>query len=145
VYAGILAHYAGDLEMPLHLTIHFDGMTGKDGVSPRSGIHNKVDALIEKVSLPDHGKESNRLPHAYHDLMTGIWQEIKTVHQLVPGIYVLEGKIPAADDAVSDPAVQAFAQERLASASVFLANLYLTAWANAHGIIVPDWDSHGKQ
>src|SRR5262245_49838756 len=51
VYAGFLAHYAGDLTQPLHTTIHFDGRARPDGSSPRSGIHNKVDALIERLQL----------------------------------------------------------------------------------------------
>jgi len=47
VYAGLLAHYAEDLNQPLHTTINYDGKVDKPGAaSPRSGIHNKVDALL---------------------------------------------------------------------------------------------------
>jgi len=55
VYAGILAHYAGDVCQPLHTSIHYDGKVAKIGdPSPRSGIHNKVDGLIGKLNAkPD--------------------------------------------------------------------------------------------
>jgi hypothetical protein len=49
VYAGILAHYAQDMVMPLHCTIHYDGLAGPDGTRPHTGIHAMVDALIGKV------------------------------------------------------------------------------------------------
>ncbi|HEX8465881.1 MAG TPA: hypothetical protein VF627_14805, partial [Abditibacterium sp.] len=42
VTAGILSHYAGDVCMPLHVTLNHDGMARPDGTSPRSGIHAKV-------------------------------------------------------------------------------------------------------
>ncbi|HEY0076721.1 MAG TPA: hypothetical protein VGB77_21740, partial [Abditibacteriaceae bacterium] len=50
VYAGQLAHYAQDLQMPLHVTIHHDGRAKADGKSPRSGIHTRLDSLIEKLA-----------------------------------------------------------------------------------------------
>src|SRR5437764_832460 len=48
---GILAHYAGDICMPLHTTVDYDGRVTADGRSPHSGIHAKVDSLIEKLPL----------------------------------------------------------------------------------------------
>jgi murein DD-endopeptidase MepM/ murein hydrolase activator NlpD len=145
VYAGILAHYAGDLEMPLHLTIHYDGMSGADGTSPRSGIHDKVDALAEKAPRSSFAPDNFRIPLAYNDLMQEIWLEIQRVRRLIPGVYALETKLPAVKDTIADPEVRALAQERLASAAVFLADLYVTAWAVSETVNVPDWDEHGQK
>lgn len=45
VYAGLLAHYAADLSMPLHTTIHFNGRADPiTGQSPKTGIHARIDA-----------------------------------------------------------------------------------------------------
>jgi hypothetical protein len=146
VYAGILAHYAGDLEQPLHLTIHYDGMAGKNGVSPRSGIHDKVDALVEKTDCRGNSIAQKQELLIFKDLMTGIWEEIHFVHGLVPKVYSLEKKIPDTKKPLeSDPELNAFAKERLRSSSLFLARLYLTAWVNSAKIEVPEWDIHGNK
>ncbi len=50
VYAGILAHYAGDAAMPLHTTVDFDGRTkekGPGGKKLQAGIHAKIDGFPE--------------------------------------------------------------------------------------------------
>jgi hypothetical protein len=50
VYAGILAHYAGDAAMPLHTTVDYDGRTKEKGPVGRKlqiGIHAKIDAFPE--------------------------------------------------------------------------------------------------
>jgi hypothetical protein len=51
VYAGFLAHYAQDLCMPLHTTIHHDGRANPDGSTPKTGIHPRVDSLVEKLDM----------------------------------------------------------------------------------------------
>jgi hypothetical protein len=51
VYAGILSHYTGDCTMPLHVTIHHDGMVDATGKSPKTGIHARVDSLIERLGF----------------------------------------------------------------------------------------------
>ena len=48
VYAGLLAHYAGDAAMPLHATRSYDGRKGADGKFAQRGIHAKIDAFPEK-------------------------------------------------------------------------------------------------
>jgi len=50
LYAGFLAHYAQDICQPLHTTIHYDGrVKTPSDLSPRTGIHNKIDSLIGRL------------------------------------------------------------------------------------------------
>jgi len=49
VYAGLLAHYAQDLCMPLHTTIHYDGRVQTGKSSPKTGIHAALDGLLEQT------------------------------------------------------------------------------------------------
>src|SRR5205085_41618 len=44
VHAGVLAHFTGDLAMPLHTTIHYDGRLAGGGKVEQKGIHAKIDA-----------------------------------------------------------------------------------------------------
>ncbi|MEI6231917.1 MAG: S1/P1 nuclease [Planctomycetota bacterium] len=48
VYAGWLAHYCGDLAMPLHSTVNYDGKPGANGTVIQKGIHARLDSYPEK-------------------------------------------------------------------------------------------------
>ncbi len=49
--SGYLAHYIGDASQPLHMTIHYDGLTGEDrGVHAR--FENAVDAETRSLARP---------------------------------------------------------------------------------------------
>jgi hypothetical protein len=139
VYAGILAHYAGDLCQPLHTTVDYDGRVKPDGQPTIRGIHVKVDALIEKVSL---SKEDLRDIHIapMDDLMAGILDELQNSHALVDKVYGLESSLPALDEplqASGPPA--AFAKERMFTSARFIGTLYLTAWQNSAKLTFPAW------
>src|SRR5207248_7223672 len=71
VYAGLMSHYAEDLCMPLHATVHHDGRALTNFVSPRTGIHNKIDALPEKLGMtPDELAQGLKVA-VIPDLMPG--------------------------------------------------------------------------
>lgn len=90
VYAGWLAHYAGDLEQPLHTTIHHDGRALPDNSSPKTGIHQLVDGLFERVPF-DEALVTRNLPiHAYPDAWAAIQAELARSHALVDHVYSLE-------------------------------------------------------
>ena len=144
VYAGIVAHYAQDLCQPLHTTIHFDGRARPDGTSPRSGIHERVDALIERLALTpaDLGREQRVEPLA--DPFAGIVAELGRSHALVDRVYELENELPPRDVAASaswrpSAAIRAFGTERARASVRFTAQLYLTAWQKSASIRLPDW------
>lgn len=140
IYAGILAHYAQDACQPLHTTIHYDGRANKDGTSPRSGIHAKVDALLQKVRKDRKLLARDLKPVAYDKLLPAVAGELRRSHALVNKVYELEGQFPDLDKPIpAGSAVEAFAVERLKAAANFTTSLYLTAWRGSAALELPQW------
>lgn len=140
VYAGFLAHYAGDLCMPLHTTIHHDGRARADGSSPRSGIHAKVDSLIEKVALKASDLVAGQKPEAVESVFPAVLAEIERSRALVDRVYALEAKLPPENGPwTPDAEVLQFTTERGRAGARFLGSLYLTAWKKSATIKLPAW------
>ncbi len=140
VYAGFLSHYAGDMCQPLHTTVHFDGRVRADGNSPRSGIHNKVDALIERLQLKPEDLARDQKVAALDRLFPAVLAQLDNSRGLVERVYQLEAKLPPTEGPIAaDPEVVAFAMERARQSTRFLASLYLTAWRKSHTIQLPPW------
>jgi hypothetical protein len=144
VYAGLLAHYAQDLCQPLHLTIHWDGRAKEDGSSPRSGIHNKVDALLGKLRVNPQEVAASLRVEPMEGLLPAVLAEIDRGRALVDRVYELERQLPAMEEPLAaEGKVADFAAERLRAAARFLASLYLTAWTNSRKIELPPWHRAG--
>ncbi len=140
VYAGLLGHYAADCCQPLHVTIHWDGRALADGRSPRSGIHNRVDALPAKLAVSPTELIEGLEAEPFEELFPAILAEIQRSHALVDRVYELESQLPPMDsDQPLPPEVAELTTERMQAASVFTASLYLTAWRNSAKIEIPDW------
>ncbi len=139
VYAGLLAHYAQDLCMPLHTTIHFDGRVGADGRSPQSGIHTRIDALPGKVAVTDEALRSAGAIEPLDDLLEGVVAALHASHALVDRAYELEPHLPEVDQPVRHGAVVTFARERRIAAARFTAQLFLTAWRNSADVALEPW------
>ncbi|HET9766241.1 MAG TPA: hypothetical protein VFS60_05310 [Thermoanaerobaculia bacterium] len=169
VYAGWLAHYAGDLEQPLHTTIHHDGRALPDGSTPKTGIHQLVDGLFERVPF-DEAKVTHDLPiQVYPDAWAAIQSELTKSHALVDRVFELEPDLrkafpppppmpvpatagtpsppvnakPAPTAAATPPAipssVRTFTEDRFRATASFLASLYRTAWEQSAAIQLPSW------
>lgn len=143
VYAGILSHYSGDCTMPLHVTIHHDGMVGSDGKSPKTGIHARVDSLIERLKFTP-----TQLVQTQVQPTTDLWKEIENEmtrsRAQIGRTYELESALPFVDEAQNkswkaSPALRAFALERGRAASGFTARLFLTAWRDSAKVKLPTW------
>ena len=130
-----LAHYAEDLCQPLHTTLHYDGRAGEDGKSPRSGIHDKVDALPEKLKLDPQELAKGLVPVAADSLMPAILAQLQASNALVDSVYALEGDLGNPES----PRVRAFAEERARAAVAFTAGLYLQAWKLSATVELPAW------
>ena len=135
VYAGFLAHYAEDLCQPLHLTIHYNGRAKADGSSPRSGIHEKVDALVQKLEFKPGELAQGQEIAAFDTLMPAIVEEIEKGRALIDRVYELEEDLESAES----PEVRGFARERARAATRFTAALYLTAWEKSAVVELPEW------
>lgn len=139
VYAGILAHYSGDAAMPLHTTVDFDGRADEKGKSPRSGIHEKIDALPGRMVRPIDAKPAEGRVRAYGELPKGVMAEIERSHALVDACYGMEKEFPAEDAKEVPERVEAFCAERVRAGSAFTASLFLTAWRDSEKFEVPEW------
>jgi len=141
VYAGTLAHYAADACQPLHTTIHYDGRVSKDGASPRTGIHLRVDALLGKLDIQDKAAFAKGLKvQRYGSLFPAILQQISTMHGLVDTVYSLQKEIPAYEDALKqDTNIGRFTMGQLEASSAFIASLWRTAWHDSAKVKIPEW------
>ncbi len=140
IYAGTLAHYAGDLTMPLHTTIHHDGRARPDGSTPRSGIHMKVDSLIERLDLKPVELARGQIVAPMADIFDGVMAELKSSHALVDRVYELEAQLPPATGSYTPSAeIRSFTTERARAATRFLASLYLSAWVKSAAVTLPSW------
>jgi len=128
-----LAHYLADLTQPLHTTIHHDGRVRGGGQSPRSGIHRRVDALLDAA-----GGGGRVAPLEVADLWTAVRSELAASHRLVDEVYRLESKLDG-DRRRRDPRVAAFADERRRAAVRLTAGVYEWAWRRSAAIELPDW------
>jgi hypothetical protein len=139
VYAGTLSHYAADLCQPLHTTIDYDGRT-KDGKSPRSGIHRKVDALLGKVTYDRRRVLADLEIAPFDKLFPAVRDQIDRSHALVDRVYDLKDLLPDMDAPAGDePKVLDFATDRMRACARFTACLYLTAWRDSQTIKLPEW------
>ena len=140
VYAGILAHYAADLCMPLHVTEHYDGRLKADGESPETGIHAKVDALAGKLRIERAELLSGLSAAPVDDIMQAVLAQVGDSRSLVERVYELEDRLPKPEEPLGDdPDVVAFTRGRLRRATSFLGSLYLTAWTQSAETKLPDW------
>jgi hypothetical protein len=144
VYAGFLAHYAQDMCMPLHVTVNHDGPANLDGTSPRTGIHAKVDGLIQRLAMKPQDLAKNQNIQAVPELMPAIFAELNQSRSLIDRVYELGNNLPAETGAWKpDSRVIDFATERGREATRFTAALYLTAWEKSATLTLPAWLERG--
>lgn len=140
VYAGILAHYAEDATQPLHTTIDYDGRTLPGGKSPRSGIHAKVDALIEKMPVTPAEVAAHLKIGSFDTIWPAILEQLDRSHAQVDKAYEVEPLLPARSEPMPDNAkVADFARDRLKAAAQLAGSLFLTAWRDSAKLPLPDW------
>lgn len=137
VAAGALAHYAADLEQPLHTTIHHDGWALPDGRPPFDGTHLEVDALLERASFDRAGALAGVRPEVLPDLDRAIRAELAASHAELDRTYGLAVEIAGPED-YARPEVAEFSCERYAAAVRFVGSLLLTAWERSATIAIPD-------
>jgi hypothetical protein len=150
LYAGLLAHYGGDLEQPLHTSVHHDGRALPDGSSPHTGIHTLVDGLFD-MDLDVATLTRDLAVRDHSDLWAGVLAEITASHALLDRVYELEPALreaarPGPEGAAAtapSPALRAFAEERFRTTAGFLASLFYTAWQRSATIELPRW--HDRQ
>ena len=142
VYAGVLAHYAGDAGMPLHATKHYDGIIVSDSdKKEKKGIHLKLDALIEKIpdeQMPDIDKVE--LVKIDKMIMPVVLDFIKGSNARVAKAYEIFDTIPELNDRnIKDEKVLGEAKAMLSRSAGFTAGLFLHAWEASEDVELPNW------
>jgi hypothetical protein len=90
VYAGVLAHYTGDLAMPLHTTRDYDGKKAPGGKILQKGIHAKIDAFPEKNGLMAEEICRELKAHQVEDVWGQVLKSLQESHALVERCYELD-------------------------------------------------------
>lgn len=149
VYAGRLAHYAADLEQPLHTTVDYDGRVDAAGKSPHSGIHFRVDGLIQDVPLTrTEAIGSCRVPVLEGDLLTAVMGQFEKSYAQVDRVYRLippPGEVRNSDWHPSKmPEVKNFTAERFCASAGFIAATIERAWRDSAKVEIPFWHREGK-
>lgn len=143
VEAGILSHYSGDVCMPLHSTVDHDGRADATGKSPRSGIHAKVDSLIERLALKPETLVQKEKTAPIPALFPAIVAQLADTRTKVDATYALESTLPDTRNVDPNwkptPALIDFTNERARAATQFTASLFLTAWRDSARIKLPTW------
>ena len=147
IYAGNLAHYAQDMCMPLHTTVHYDGkVTDFNLPSPPTGIHLKVDSLLQKVdnfAIRDVNERKDIMP--FTDLWAGIMSQLEHSHSLIPQVYKLQALWPGRDEPIKQGTdVAKLTKQMYEETSQFTARLFVTAWVDSEKVKIPFWD-HREQ
>jgi len=134
VYAGVLAHYAGDCAMPLHTTRDYDGRI-REGKPPlQKGIHARLDAFPEKhgVSVEDIAKGLKL--EAVENPWTRLLSEFRSSHRLVDEAYRLDQMGGFQEPG---PESRAFVLGRCKAAAKFTAELWVAAWEKSKNLPKP--------
>jgi hypothetical protein len=141
--AGWLSHYAADLTQPLHTTVHHDGRALPGGRSPETGIHRKVDDLLELARPLDGGAGTFAEPALSRGDASELWpavlHELAVSHALVDSVYALEPKLAPGSKPKPDADLVAFATERERAAVRFVAALILWSWERSAKLELPEW------
>lgn len=138
VYAGFIAHYSQDLVQPLHATIHYDGRVSDAG-SPHSGIHETVDATIQRMALdPGQLARAAQVVPIDGDLFVAIRRVVTESNGRVDQVYDLAADLKG-DEGPTTEAGRAFILERARRATALTASLYVTAWQLSQDLRLPGW------
>jgi hypothetical protein len=128
VYAGVLAHFTGDLAMPLHTTRDYDGKKGADGSWIQKGIHARIDAFPEKHGLGSEEISRNLQPNQLDDVWAEVLNRIQESHKKVDRCYELD-----AQGAMERPSAEsrAFILDCCRSGAQLTLDLWYSAWVRS--------------
>ena len=90
VYAGALAHFTGDLAMPLHTTVNYDGRKGPDDKFVQKGIHAKIDAFPERHGLTAEEIARELKAQAIDDVWSHVLKALKESYSHVDRCYEMD-------------------------------------------------------
>jgi hypothetical protein len=128
VFAGTLSHYTGDLSMPLHTTVNYDGKPGPDGKIQQKGIHAKIDAFPERNNFTPEELSRGLTAKAIDDPWKHVVACITESHKHIDRCYELD-----AAGAVTQPTPEArqFFLDRCRFGVQLTGDLWYSAWVSS--------------
>jgi hypothetical protein len=125
VYAGNLAHFTGDLSMPLHTTVDYDGRKGPDDKLVQKGIHAKIDAFPERNGLTAEEIARDLKARQIDDVWAHVLKSLRDSHANVDRCYVMD-KAGAFDKPTDES--RKFILDRCRVGARLTADLWYSAW-----------------
>lgn len=134
VYAGSLAHYAGDCAMPLHTTRDFDGRLRKGQPPLQKGIHARLDAYPEKHGITVEEIAKDLKMGSLENPWDRLLEEFRQSHRLVDDAYKID-----AVGGFQEPSQEsrAFVLSRCRAAARLTADLWMGAWQKSKALPKP--------
>ena len=128
MYAGWLAHYCGDLAMPLHSTVNFDGKPGANGAIIQKGIHARLDSFPEKHGFTVNMLSELQAAERRGSVWTLIEQTLKESHSHVDECFAFDA---AGEFEKESEKSREFVVGRTRLAAKLAADLWYTAWVKS--------------
>jgi hypothetical protein len=126
VHAGALAHFTGDLAMPLHTTRDYDGRPAEPGGKLlQKGIHAKIDAFPERHGLTAEEMARGLKARAIDDVWGHVVQALRESHTHVGRCYEL-GRAGAFDRPTAES--RKFILDRCRAGAQLTTDLWYSAW-----------------
>ena len=87
-YAADIGHYIGDLHVPLHTTVNYDGqLTGQ------KGLHALWESTIPELVLDQYQLHNNHQAQYLKNPAAALWVDIRKAANLVPAILAIEKEL----------------------------------------------------
>ena len=87
-YAADIGHYIGDLHVPLHTTINYDGqLTGQ------KGLHAMWESTIPELAMNQYQLFNSHKATYLKDPALSIWQAVRKANSLLPAMLAIEKEV----------------------------------------------------
>ena len=87
-YAADLGHYVGDLHVPLHTSINYDGQ-----LTNQKGLHSLWESTIPEIELSNYNLSSKHKASYLASPQKKIWAAAQHAHVLVQDVFRLETEV----------------------------------------------------
>lgn len=84
-YAADLAHYIGDVNVPLHTSVNYDGQ-----LTNQKGLHSLWESTIPEIELKNYELNSHHRATYIKDKEAVIWNAARDAYQLLPQVFLQE-------------------------------------------------------
>lgn len=87
-YAADLAHYIGDLHVPLHTTDNHDGqLTGQ------KGMHALWESTLPELTIQQYMLYNNHKATYIKNPAVALWTDLRKAHALLPSMFAIEREV----------------------------------------------------